>query len=120
MDERDHEDLGELTPSKIQGFVSELFRLQLCRNDDYNLASSVVVKNLASTSSGMNKVKIIGDIKGREDDRKQRENQIMEGLLGFDFEMISTNKHLKNHVHKFCKKMLNLSQNDAHHNKLLK
>lgn len=119
MDERDHEDLAALTPSKIQGFVSELFRLQLCRNDDYNLASSVVVKNLAATGNGMNKAKIIGDIKDREDDRKRRENQIMEGLLGGEYEMIN-NKAVRNHVHKFCKKMLNLSQNDMYHNKLLK
>jgi hypothetical protein len=36
----------KLIPSKIQSLISELFRLQLCRNDDKNLAQSAVIKNL--------------------------------------------------------------------------
>ena len=30
----------------MQTFISELFRMQLCRNDDHNLAQSTLLKNL--------------------------------------------------------------------------
>ena len=36
----------ELPISKIQSYVSELFRIQLCRNDDHNLAQSSLLKNM--------------------------------------------------------------------------
>jgi hypothetical protein len=35
----------ELPPSKIQQLASELFRTALCRNDDFNLAQSSLMKN---------------------------------------------------------------------------
>jgi len=35
-----------LTSSKLQSMASELFRLQLCRNDDHNLSQSAALKNL--------------------------------------------------------------------------
>mgnify|MGYP007025677178 CR=1 FL=1 len=40
--------IAELTPSQIQTLVSEIFRIQLCRNDDHNLAQSTVLKGLSS------------------------------------------------------------------------
>ena len=36
----------ELPSSKIQSHISELFRIQLCRNDDHNLAQSSLLKNM--------------------------------------------------------------------------
>ena len=33
-----------LPPSKIQNVLSELFRIALCRNDDYNLAGSSTIR----------------------------------------------------------------------------
>ena len=39
--------LQDLAPSKLQHLVSELFRLQLCRNDDHNLAQSTLMKGIA-------------------------------------------------------------------------
>ena len=33
-----------LPPSKIQNYLSELFRIALCRNDDYNLATSSTLR----------------------------------------------------------------------------
>ena len=34
-----------LPPSKIQNYLSELFRIALCRNDDYNLAGSSAIRS---------------------------------------------------------------------------
>ena len=34
-----------LPPSKIQNYLSELFRISLCRNDDYNLAGSSIIRS---------------------------------------------------------------------------
>jgi len=34
-----------LPPSKIQTYLSELFRIALCRNDDYNLAGSSALRS---------------------------------------------------------------------------
>jgi hypothetical protein len=37
---------SEAPPSALQQLVGELFRIALCRNDDYHLASSSVLKQL--------------------------------------------------------------------------
>ena len=34
-----------LPPSKVQNYLSELFRIALCRNDDYNLAASSTIRS---------------------------------------------------------------------------
>ena len=77
----------ELAPSKIQQLASELFRIGLCRNDDYNLAQSSVTKNVQQVSSGVvtkkkpeNKDKLITDMRNREEDRVNRENEITKEL----------------------------------------
>ena len=77
----------ELAPSKIQQLASELFRIGLCRNDDYNLAQSSVTKNVQQVSSGVvtkkkpeNKDKLIADMRNREEDRVNRENEITKEL----------------------------------------
>ena len=36
---------ANLPPSKVQQYLSELFRIALCRNDDYNLAASSIIRN---------------------------------------------------------------------------
>ena len=36
---------ANLPPSKVQQYLSELFRIALCRSDDYNLAGSSIVRN---------------------------------------------------------------------------
>ena len=36
---------ANLPPSKVQQYLSELFRIALCRNDDNNLAASSIVRN---------------------------------------------------------------------------
>ena len=44
-----------LPPSKVQNYLSELFRIALCRNDDYNLAGSSTIratKQFASSKPG--------------------------------------------------------------------
>jgi hypothetical protein len=72
--------------------VSELFRIQLCRNDDHNLAQSTILKNLSLQSQGTslgnkkalqnNKEKLISDMKSREEDRVKREKDILISLKG--------------------------------------
>jgi hypothetical protein len=37
---------GDIPPSHIQQLLSELFRLNLCRNDDFNLAHTGALKQL--------------------------------------------------------------------------
>ncbi len=55
--------------------ISELFRVSLCRNDDYNLALSSILKK--NKKKAENKDKLIGDLKNREEDRVTRENEIL-------------------------------------------
>lgn len=69
-----------MTASRFETFVSELFRLQLYRNDDFNLTQSTVLKYLqtSAVSQGgqsipVNKQKLILDIQSREEDRVTRE-----------------------------------------------
>ena len=64
-----------------------MFRIGLCRNDDYNLAQSSVTKNVQQVSSGMpakkkseNKEKLIVDMRNREEERVNRENEIVKEL----------------------------------------
>lgn len=57
-----------LTASKLQNFISELFRLQLYRNDDFNLTQSTVLKYLQTSAASQNQTipisqqKLISDI----------------------------------------------------------
>ena len=60
-------DVGEMLPSKLQQYVSELFRITLCRNDDLNLALSSVLKRAKRKVE--NKEKIITDMGNREEER---------------------------------------------------
>lgn len=61
-------------PSKVQQFTSELFRLQLCRNDDFKLVCSSLLKPIAKTS------KLMSDLAKREEERVIRENEILKEL----------------------------------------
>jgi hypothetical protein len=70
------DDTDQLAPSKVQQLISELFRINLCRNDDHNLALSSVIKNIAaninqpgSKKKGDSKDKLILDLRGREEER---------------------------------------------------
>ena len=101
--------------------VSELFRLQLCRNDDHNLSQTAVVKYLHSNANSaqgtgstgasslpMSKSKIISDIQNREEDRVARENLILKEL-GQSTENVQTmlaTPTVRKHLAKFVKKML--------------
>ena len=67
--------------------ASELFRIALCRNDDYNLAQSSVTKNVQTLGTNgvakkksENKEKTVGDMRNREDERVNRENEIAKEL----------------------------------------
>jgi hypothetical protein len=63
-----------------------LFRINLCRNDDYNLAQSSVTKNVQQATVGVvkkkseNKDKLIADMRNREEERVNRENEITKEL----------------------------------------
>jgi hypothetical protein len=64
-----------------------LFRIGLCRNDDYNLAQSSVTKNVQLATNGAvtkkkseNKDKVIADMRNREEERVNRENEITKEL----------------------------------------
>jgi hypothetical protein len=54
-------------PSKVQQHGSELFRLQLCRNDDFKLVCSSLLKPMAKSS------KLMSDLSKREEERISRE-----------------------------------------------
>ena len=59
---------NEPIPSKVQQLISEIFRICLCRNDDFNLVvSSLSKKN--SKKKSENKEKLIKDLRSREEDR---------------------------------------------------
>lgn len=64
--------------------VSELFRIALCRNDDYNLANSSIIKQIGTSKSNNNKLdnkdKMVFDLKSREDERIARENDILKDI----------------------------------------
>lgn len=84
----------------------------MCRNDDHNLAQSSILKQLGTPSSAgapkkksENKDKLIADLKSREDERQQRENEIVKDLtsLNKSFAALSSqgvDKHLKKMVRK--------------------
>ena len=114
--------------------VSELFRLQLCRNDDHNLSQSAAIKYLHSNvaaqganstgavSLSMTKSKIISDIHNREEDRVARENQILKEM-GQSAETVQTmlvTPSVRKHLAKFVKKMLMISQADTAQSRQLK
>lgn len=63
-----------LAPSKVQQYVSELFRLSLCRSDDVKLAYTNLQKPLLKSS------KIVQDLSSREAERIQRETEILKEL----------------------------------------
>ena len=77
-----------MTASKLQNLIGELFRLQLYRNDDYNLTQSTVLKYLQTSAASQNQAipisqqKLISDIQAREEDRVSRENQILKEIGG--------------------------------------
>ena len=91
-----------LPPSKVQNYLSELFRVALCRNDDYNLAGSSTIRATkqfaqAKQTTGNNgplgssntskagvlqsQQKILSDLQVREEERVHRENEIIKELL---------------------------------------
>lgn len=62
----------------------------------------------------MNKTKIIGDIKIREEDRQAREKQIMTEIGGdVNKATMMTSASLNKHLVKFVRKMLLLTVSDA-------
>ena len=63
-----------LAPSKVQQYVSELFRLSLCRSDDVKLAYTNLQKPLLKSS------KLVQDLSSREAERIQRETEILKEL----------------------------------------
>ena len=90
-----------LPPSKVQNFLSELFRVALCRNDDYNLAGSSTIRatkqfaqaklsaagqgplNNSNTSTAgvlQSQQKILSDLTVREEERVHRETEILKEL----------------------------------------
>lgn len=61
----------------------------------------------------MNKTKIIGDIKIREEDRQAREKQIMNEISGdVNKNTMNTSASLNKHLVKFIRKMLLLTVTD--------
>jgi len=98
----------EETPlSQIQTHLSELFRIQLCRNDDHNLAHSSTLKQASRGAknqySSANKAKILKDLNNREDERQFREAEILKELKGVNLQLIEKN------VKKMVRKMLLLT-----------
>lgn len=45
---------ANLPPSKVQQYISELFRIALCRNDDHNLAASSIIRNAKQYAQAKN------------------------------------------------------------------
>ena len=109
-------DENSMPPSKIQQILSELFRLSLCRNDDYNLAHSTMLKNsrtfanqkaFANNQSNINnRNKILNDLKAREEERDHRENQISK-----EMSLLSKSSffQVEKHLRKMIRKMLLLT-----------
>ena len=87
--------------SKLQTLTQELFRIALCRNDDFNLAASAVLKQRPTAS----KDKVLADLKAREEERQIREGDILKELAPLNrcFEGI------ERHLRKMAKKCLLLT-----------
>ena len=85
-------------PSRVQTLSSELFRITLCRNDDYNLACSSLQKALG-------KSKLMKDMTLRENERIARETEIMKELT-----LVTKPTFLivESHTRKMVKKILSL------------
>jgi hypothetical protein len=86
-------------PSKVQQYTSELFRLQLCRNDDFKLVCSSLLKPIAKTS------KLMSDLAKREEERVSRENEILKELT---LVANSTFQLVSQYIRKIVRKMLSL------------
>ncbi|CDW78606.1 UNKNOWN [Stylonychia lemnae] len=90
---------NEPAPSKVQQLISEIFRICLCRNDDYNLViSSLSKKNQKKKSE--NKEKLIKDLRNREEDRQSREADIIKDLQPVNKNYQSIDKHLRKMIRK--------------------
>ena len=69
----------------------------------------------------MNKSKIIGDIKVREEDRQAREKQILNEISGdVNKSTMMTSESLYKHLVKFVRKMLLLTVSDAQQQRIAK
>ncbi len=72
----------------------------MCRNDDYNLAQSSVLKKNNKKKQENNKEKLLLDLRGREEDRVQRENDIMKELTHLNKAFTGVEKHLRKMIRK--------------------
>ena len=109
----------ELSLSNIQSLISELFRLQLCRNDDHNLAQSSILKGLQIKDENKRldakKTKLISDVKSRESDRIKREKEILSLISGeANQSKMLENESMIKHIKKFVRKMLLLTVSDQY------
>ena len=119
----------DLTASSVQTFISELFRLQLCRNDDHNLAQSCLFKTMSTNTVGLvaqanrqagaksdhqSKTKIVSDIHVRETDRCAREKEVMLQLNNIiASSLILDSPSLQKYFVRFIRKMLLLTVSDS-------
>jgi len=103
-----------LPPSQLQQLLSELFRISLCRNDDYNLAHTGALKSLKIGGGGgglalASKSKIIGDLTSRESERTFREKEIIKELTSAKNNLPIVEKHARKMVRKIL--LLTLDNN---------
>lgn len=115
----------DLTASSVQTFISELFRLQLCRNDDHNLAQSCLYKTMSTHTVGLvaqankqagaksdhqSKTKIVSDIHVRESERCAREKEVTAQLNNaVASSLILDSPSLQKYFVRFVRKMLLLT-----------
>lgn len=108
----------DLQPSQIQSLISEMFRIQLCRNDDHNFVQSVLLKGLQNNPAykqSKNKAKLITDVSVRESERVTREGQILSAISGAQNHYnMQENPGLQKFLQKYVRKMLLLTIQDKH------
>ena len=111
VSEANKEFLDEVSPSRLQHCISELFRSMLARKDDMALKTSLAkklknyAKNRQITLANSNddlEDKMLQDLKDREKERKVVEDDYLDELKIYDLTVV------QEYWRKFTKKMLGL------------